>query len=241
MTGGSWSTLAVLALTSAIAPFGLIAFSLVLATERGTRNGIAFILGWIATVMAIDAVVLIVGGAVEVDRGGTPGDVTLGIEIGLGAVLFTMWVRRPRPPPTGPRRTRRARHARSGPHRDRGAHTGQAPAGVATPHRVHGGGRCVRARRRAPAVADHDRRGRGDRADRHRNRRGAARRVALRDRFGRRDHRARGARRGTPGSAAARLDRIRTYVETHRDSVVNWALLIGGLWLVGRGVAGLVR
>ena len=44
-----------------------------------------------------------------------------------------------------------------------------------------------------------------------------------------------------PGSAAARLDQIRNYVATHRDSVANWALLIGGLWLIGRGVIGLVQ
>jgi hypothetical protein len=43
----------------------------------------------------------------------------------------------------------------------------------------------------------------------------------------------------SPGSAAARLDRIRTMVDTHRDSVINWALLVGGLWLIGRGIIGL--
>jgi hypothetical protein len=43
-----------------------------------------------------------------------------------------------------------------------------------------------------------------------------------------------------PGSAAARLDRMRTYIDQHRDSVINWAYLIGGLWLAFRGLIGLI-
>ncbi|HEY4610878.1 MAG TPA: GAP family protein, partial [Ilumatobacteraceae bacterium] len=42
-----------------------------------------------------------------------------------------------------------------------------------------------------------------------------------------------------PGTAASRLDRIRAYVENHRDSVINWAYLFGGLFLVYRGLIGL--
>ena len=45
----------------------------------------------------------------------------------------------------------------------------------------------------------------------------------------------------SPGSAAERLDRIRTYVETHRDAVINVVLLGGGVWLAGRGLLGLTR
>jgi hypothetical protein len=45
----------------------------------------------------------------------------------------------------------------------------------------------------------------------------------------------------SPGSAAARLERIRGMVDSHRDSVINWALLVGGLWLIGRGIVGLLR
>ena len=45
----------------------------------------------------------------------------------------------------------------------------------------------------------------------------------------------------SPGSAAARLEKIQNYVATHRDSVISWALLIGGLWLIGRGIIGLVQ
>jgi hypothetical protein len=42
-----------------------------------------------------------------------------------------------------------------------------------------------------------------------------------------------------PGSAAARLDKMRNYIDNHRDSVINWAFLVGGMWLAIRGVIGL--
>jgi Sap, sulfolipid-1-addressing protein len=43
----------------------------------------------------------------------------------------------------------------------------------------------------------------------------------------------------SPGTAASRLDRIRRYVDDHRDSVINWAYLFGGLVLGYRGLIGL--
>jgi hypothetical protein len=44
----------------------------------------------------------------------------------------------------------------------------------------------------------------------------------------------------SPDSAAERLGRIRAYVDGHRDAVLNWAFLIGGLWLFFRGLLGLI-
>ena len=44
----------------------------------------------------------------------------------------------------------------------------------------------------------------------------------------------------TPGSAAMRLDRMRTYIDNHRDAVLNWAFLIGGLWLAIHGAIALI-
>ena len=58
MTSSSLMTLLVLAVTAAVSPFSLIVFSLVLATDRGPRNGAAFIVGWIVTVIGICAVML---------------------------------------------------------------------------------------------------------------------------------------------------------------------------------------
>ena len=43
----------------------------------------------------------------------------------------------------------------------------------------------------------------------------------------------------SPGTAASRLTRIRSYVDNHRDSVINWAYLLGGLFLLYRALIGL--
>lgn len=44
----------------------------------------------------------------------------------------------------------------------------------------------------------------------------------------------------SPGSAADRLNRIRSYVDDHRDSVLNWVYLVGGLWLAIKAAIGLI-
>ena len=44
-----------------------------------------------------------------------------------------------------------------------------------------------------------------------------------------------------PGTAADRLRRIEDYVAAHRDTVISWILLIGGIWLLGRGIQGLLQ
>ena len=45
----------------------------------------------------------------------------------------------------------------------------------------------------------------------------------------------------SPGSAKARLDQITGYVDAHRNTVISWILLGGGIWLTARGVIGLVN
>jgi hypothetical protein len=44
-----------------------------------------------------------------------------------------------------------------------------------------------------------------------------------------------------PGTAADRLHRIEDYVSSHRDSVLSWILLVCGLYLLGKGIYGLVE
>jgi hypothetical protein len=243
MTGGTWSTLAVLALTAAITPFGLIAFSLLLATPKGTKNGIAFILGWIATVILIDIVCLVLGNAAEVDQGGAPGDVTLGIMIGLGSVLLMLWARRrvraklgvpditpseieqleqfespstdaepAKPPPAWQRKMGSI-----------GVIGAFILGGALQPWPIMIAGGAEIAQVQIPtaeavlvivlfAIA-------------------SAGGIIVLEIMALR----------SPGSAAARLEKIQNYVATHRDSVISWALLIGGLWLIGRGIIGLVQ
>jgi hypothetical protein len=43
-----------------------------------------------------------------------------------------------------------------------------------------------------------------------------------------------------PNSAVERLNRLRDYIANHRDSVINWLYLLGGLWLFFRGLLGLI-
>jgi Sap, sulfolipid-1-addressing protein len=86
-------------------PFPLIAFLLILSAEKGTRKGLAFILGWLAClVVVIGAVVLLTGG--KPPRPSTaPSTAALAVKLALGIVLILYAVRqrqrmgRPRKPP----------------------------------------------------------------------------------------------------------------------------------------------
>jgi hypothetical protein len=229
VSDGLWSTLLVLAATAAVSPFSLIAFSLVLATERGPRNGLAFIFGWITTVVIICLVSMAIGSAASASSG-TTSDVVLGIEIALGAVLLTMWVRRrfrarlgieavepelvpadDKPEPAWRRRIATMRAP------------GAFVLGGATqtwPVMIAGGAEIARADLATAA--------------------GVAVSVVF----------AVLTTTGIvilevlawrhPGTAADRLARIEGYVAAHRDTVISWAMLIGGVWLIGRGIVGLV-
>ncbi len=224
MNSVSWGTLAVLALTAAVSPFSLIAFSLVLATDRGVKNGVAFIAGWITMVMVIGVAALIVGNSIDVSKSSSSSDqATYGIEIALGVVLLTMWVRRrirgpvervvdeKKPEPGWKRRIESM-----GP-------VGAFVLGAAVqtwPVMLAG-------------AAEITRGGLGD-----------AEAIGVMFLF------ALGTVAGVvilemlalraPGSAAARLERIQNYVDAHRDTVVSWIMLGGGSWLLARGVLGLV-
>jgi hypothetical protein len=86
-------------------PFPLIAFLLILSAEKGTRKGLAFILGWLAClVVVIGAMVLLTGG--KPPRPSTaPSTAALAVKLALGIVLILYAVRqrrrmgRPRKPP----------------------------------------------------------------------------------------------------------------------------------------------
>jgi hypothetical protein len=55
--------LAIIGLAITLEPLTIVAFILILAAEKGTRKGLAFILGWLACLVAvIAAVVLVTGG-----------------------------------------------------------------------------------------------------------------------------------------------------------------------------------
>jgi len=227
---GTWGTLLILAATAAVSPFSIVAFSLVLATDRGPRNGLAFIAGWITTVVGICVVSLVVGGAAEVSDGGAPSDVVLGIEIALGAVLLMLWVRgrlrahaglaAPVAADTaGPGRAEPAWRQRIGTMRAPGAFV----LGGATqtwPVMIAAGAEIARSDlATGSAVA-------ASVAFAVLTTTGIAVLEVLAWR--------------SPETAAARLLRIEDYVARRRDTVISWITLLAGLWLLGRGVSGLL-
>ncbi|MFM2077603.1 MAG: hypothetical protein RJA49_1493 [Actinomycetota bacterium] len=225
MTSSTLSTLLILAITAAVSPFSLVAFSLVLATDRGPRNGIAFILGWITTVTMIGVVMSLIGANVEVNENNTAGKWTLALELALGVVMILAWARRryrphakpvhpdkpPKPEPAWQRRIATMGYA--------GAFvTGGAvqtwPVMIAAANdivRLGLPGPQSLAWMFALALAT------------------TAGIVVLEVLAWR-----------APESSVERLNRIRAYVDGHRDSVLNALYLVVGLWLFFRGLLGLV-
>jgi Sap, sulfolipid-1-addressing protein len=77
-------------------PFPLIAFLLILSSEKGTRKGLAYILGWLAClVVVIGAVVLLTGGKPPAPAT-APSTAVLAIKLALGVVLILYAVRQER-------------------------------------------------------------------------------------------------------------------------------------------------
>lgn len=92
-------TLMLLGVFASLEPVSVIAFVVVLATERGVKNGIAFIFGWVACVM----VLLIAAAVFGVDESFEPGQtfniVSAIVEMVLGVLLLLFaWYRRSHPP-----------------------------------------------------------------------------------------------------------------------------------------------
>lgn len=237
----SWSTLLVLVITAAVSPFSLIAFSLVLATDRGPKNGVWFILGWIVTVFAICGVSVAIGGAADASSNSTSGDVTLGIQIALGAVLLMLWARR----------KLRNRLGVPDPLALDVADTAQAEAAAAAPDKPEPAWRRRIATMKAPGafvmggatqtwpvmIA-------GGAEIAHASGLSVSQQLLLSLGF------ALATTAGivilevlawrNPASAPERLRTIEVYVSTHRDTVVTWIMLFGGIWLLGRGIYGVV-
>ena len=89
----------------ALEPFPLTAFILVLSAEKGTRKGLAFILGWLACLVAVIAAVIITTGNNPPAPQTVPSDAALAVKLVVGVVLILIAVRqrrrmgRPRKPP----------------------------------------------------------------------------------------------------------------------------------------------
>jgi threonine/homoserine/homoserine lactone efflux protein len=86
-------------------PFPLAAFILILSAEKGTRKGLAFILGWLACLVVVIAAVILVTEGNPPKPNTAPSTVALAVKLAVGIVLILLAVRqwrrmgRPRKPP----------------------------------------------------------------------------------------------------------------------------------------------
>lgn len=98
--------LMLIGLAIALEPFPLTAFILILSSGKGTLKGLAFIMGWLACLVAVIAAVIITTGGTPPKPQTTPSTAALAVKLALGIVLILLAVRqrrrkgRPRKPPT---------------------------------------------------------------------------------------------------------------------------------------------
>jgi len=87
-------------------PFPLTAFILILSAEKGTRKGLAFMLGWLACLVVVIAAVTLVTGGNPPKPNTAPSTAALAAKLALGILLILLGARewrrmgRPRKPPT---------------------------------------------------------------------------------------------------------------------------------------------
>jgi threonine/homoserine/homoserine lactone efflux protein len=98
--------LLLIGLAITLEPFPVTAFILILSAEQGTRKGLAFILGWLACLIVVIAAVVLVTGGNPPRPSTAPSTAALAVKLALGVVLILFAVRqwrrmgRPRKPPT---------------------------------------------------------------------------------------------------------------------------------------------
>jgi threonine/homoserine/homoserine lactone efflux protein len=86
-------------------PFPLTAFVLVLGAQKGIWKGLAFILGWLACLVAVITAVIVATGNNPPKPDTVPSDAALAVKLAAGVVLILLAVRerrrrsRPRKPP----------------------------------------------------------------------------------------------------------------------------------------------
>jgi threonine/homoserine/homoserine lactone efflux protein len=97
--------LLLIGLAITLIPFPLTAFVLVLGAQKGTWKGLAFILGWLACLVAVIVAVILATGNNPPKPQTVPSDAALAVKLAVGVVLILLAVReqrqrgRPRRPP----------------------------------------------------------------------------------------------------------------------------------------------
>ncbi len=85
--------LVIIGLAITLEPITIVAFSLILGAERGIRKGLAFILGWMACLVAVIAAVLLITGGEPPKPSTAPSTAALVVKALLGAVLIWIGLR----------------------------------------------------------------------------------------------------------------------------------------------------
>jgi threonine/homoserine/homoserine lactone efflux protein len=194
-------------------PFPLTAFILILSAEKGTRKGLAFILGWLACLVVVIAAVILVTGGNPPKPNTAQSTAALAVKLTLGILLILLAVRqwrrmgRPRKPPTWMARLDRV--------------SLWAAAGLAAflqPWALVAAGAATvtQAKLSTPGgyltlmlfcvLAS-----------------SSFLYLELYAAF-------------APGAASARLDRLRTWLDTHEDQVIIVISLLLGFWLAGKSI-----
>ena len=194
-------------------PFPLTAFILILSAEKGTRKGLAFILGWLACLVVVIAAVVLADRRQAARARTAPSTAALAVKLALGIVLIGFGVRqwrrmgRPRKPPTWMARLDRL--------------SLWAAAGLAAflqPWTLVAAGAATVTQAKLSSAADY---------------------LALMlfillatASFLYLELYAAFA----PAAAGARLDRLRSWLDTHRDQVIIVISLLLGFWLAGKSI-----
>jgi len=80
--------LVIIGLAITLMPVTILAFGLILGADRGLRKGLAFILGWLACLVAIIAVVVAFTGGNPPKPSTVPSDLALAVKALIGAFLI---------------------------------------------------------------------------------------------------------------------------------------------------------
>jgi len=200
-------------LAIALEPFPLTAFILILSAEKGTRKGLAFILGWLACLVVVIAAVVLTTGGHPPKPQTAPSTGVLAVKLALGVLLILLAVRqrrrmgRPRKPPSWMAGLDRL--------------SLWSAAGIAVflqPWALVAAGAATVVQAKLSTAGDY---------------------VTLllfcvvgTSSFLYLELYAAFA----PAAAAARLDRLRTWLDTHRDQVIIVVFLLLGFWLAGKSI-----
>ena len=86
--------LLLIGLAIALEPFPLVAYVLILGADKGTMNGLAFILGWLACLVVVIAAVLSATGGTPPSPHTSPATATLAVKLAAGVALILLAIRR---------------------------------------------------------------------------------------------------------------------------------------------------